>query len=37
MTPRDWMLWVDGWNEQHDKGVKPVTADEYAALVAKYG
>lgn len=38
MTPLDWALFVEGWNESHDSGdVKPPTWEEFQELKAKYG
>ena len=38
MTPSEWELWVVGWNEANGgPDDRPPTAEEYAALVAKYG
>lgn len=38
MIPRDFVLFIKGWNEAHE-GNEPEapSADEYAELVLKYG
>jgi hypothetical protein len=38
MTPQDWALFVEAWNEsQGVGGVEAPTAEQFAELKAKYG
>jgi hypothetical protein len=38
MTPYEWELWVQGWNEANSgNDVPPPTQEQFEALVAKYG
>lgn len=38
MTPADWSLFVDAWNEAHaSETTSPPTWDEFQDLKAKYG
>lgn len=38
MTPCDFVLFIEGWNEAHEGSEPaPPTADEFAELVRKYG
>ncbi len=38
MTPRDFVLFIEGWNDAHQSNEpEPPSADEYAELVRKYG
>ncbi len=38
MTPADWSLFVEAWNEAHsDASTVPPTWEQYEELKAKYG
>jgi len=37
MTPADWSLFVEGWNDAHSSNVAPPSWDELQELKAKYG
>ncbi len=38
MTPADWSLFVEGWNEAHStETLEPPTWEEFEELKARYG